>query len=50
MNYLGELPWKYPLGKLGLIRMLIKGLRQVADVHCNARLCPFFTVMCNTTA
>ena len=29
--------------------MLKKGLKQVGDVHCNACLHPYFTLMCNST-
>ena len=29
--------------------MLKKGLKQVGDVHRNARLHPYFTLMCNST-
>ena len=30
--------------------MLKKGLKQVGDVHCNACLHPYFTLMCDSTA
>ena len=35
--------------KTMLSRHAKKGLKQVGDVHCNARLHPYFTFMCNST-